>query len=258
MSLAGWVSWVLADAPRHTFLATVEGQASVVKGDSLLLLDDANSYWWLVRVLKTEDVGYIPAENIETPFERLARLNKHRNVDLAAPTAHDKSATDRSEREKVKGMIASKARSVSMSKSGEGSSGDSSGPRRVIFAPPTYVDHPGKTWISDGESDSGEEESGEEYEGEEGQEEERQAEQAQTINGNLSGHSVGPDMEPDDGVEWADQATIEQQRRMIANRQSESDTNTGAAQSNNPYLIARQNSSNDINGPSSPCDPFAP
>lgn len=69
---------------RHTFAATVEGQASVLKGDLLVLLDDANSYWWLVRVLKTEDVGYIPAENIETPYERLARLNKHRNVERAA------------------------------------------------------------------------------------------------------------------------------------------------------------------------------
>ena len=68
----------------HTFLATVEGQASVVKGDQLTLLDDTNSYWWLVRVLKTQAVGYIPAENIETPFERLARLNKHRNVGVSA------------------------------------------------------------------------------------------------------------------------------------------------------------------------------
>lgn len=67
----------------HTFLATVDGQASVVKGDKLLLLDDSNSYWWLVRVLKTQAVGYIPAENIETPWERLARLNKHRNVDVS-------------------------------------------------------------------------------------------------------------------------------------------------------------------------------
>jgi hypothetical protein len=69
----------------HTFTATVEGQASVVKGDSLFLMDDSNSYWWLVRVLKTQDVGYIPAENIETPYERLARLNKHRNVDVSTP-----------------------------------------------------------------------------------------------------------------------------------------------------------------------------
>ncbi|KIK96986.1 hypothetical protein PAXRUDRAFT_137204 [Paxillus rubicundulus Ve08.2h10] len=73
----------------HSFAATVEGQASVVKGDSLFLMDDTNSYWWLVRVLKTQDIGYIPAENIETPFERLARLNKHRNVDLAHATTQE-------------------------------------------------------------------------------------------------------------------------------------------------------------------------
>ncbi|CAG8458661.1 17609_t:CDS:2 [Funneliformis caledonium] len=68
----------------HTFQETVEGQASVDKGDSLTLLDDSNSYWWLVKVLKTAKVGYIPAENIETPYERLARLNKHRNVNLSS------------------------------------------------------------------------------------------------------------------------------------------------------------------------------
>ena len=70
----------------HSFAATVEGQANVVKGDSLYLMDDTNSYWWLVRVLKTQEVGYIPAENIETPFERLARLNKHRNIDVSIMT----------------------------------------------------------------------------------------------------------------------------------------------------------------------------
>jgi hypothetical protein len=70
----------------HSFAATVEGQANVVKGDSLYLMDDTNSYWWLVRVLKTQEVGYIPAENIETPFERLARLNKHRNIDVSIVT----------------------------------------------------------------------------------------------------------------------------------------------------------------------------
>jgi len=66
----------------HSFSASVEGQANVFKGDSLVLMDDSNSYWWLVKVLKTQEVGYIPAENIETPFERLARLNRHRNVDV--------------------------------------------------------------------------------------------------------------------------------------------------------------------------------
>ncbi|KAG0056330.1 hypothetical protein BGZ83_005449 [Gryganskiella cystojenkinii] len=71
----------------HTFVATQEGQASVVRNDALMLLEDVNVYWWLVRVLKTGVIGYIPAENIETPFERLARLNKYRNVGLSAPTA---------------------------------------------------------------------------------------------------------------------------------------------------------------------------
>jgi hypothetical protein len=49
----------------HTFVATQEGQASVVRNDSLMLLEDVNVYWWLVRVLKTGVIGYIPAENIE-------------------------------------------------------------------------------------------------------------------------------------------------------------------------------------------------
>lgn len=60
----------------------------MVKGDQLTLLDDSNSYWWLIRVLKTQAIGYIPAENIETPYERLARLNKHRNVDVSSLPLH--------------------------------------------------------------------------------------------------------------------------------------------------------------------------
>lgn len=66
----------------HTFVATVEGQANAIKGDTMVLLDDSNSYWWLVRVVKDSSIGYLPAEHIETPTERLARLNKHRNVDV--------------------------------------------------------------------------------------------------------------------------------------------------------------------------------
>jgi hypothetical protein len=83
----------------HTFVATVEGQANATKGDTMVLLDDSNSYWWLVRVVKDSsigetscrvslsdgkliDLGYLPAEHIETPTERLARLNKHRNIDV--------------------------------------------------------------------------------------------------------------------------------------------------------------------------------
>ena len=68
----------------HTFVATVEGQANATKGDTMVLLDDSNSYWWLVRVVKDSTIGYLPAEHIETPTERLARLNKHRNVDVSS------------------------------------------------------------------------------------------------------------------------------------------------------------------------------
>jgi len=77
----------------HSFAATVEGQANAIKGDMLVLLDDSNSYWWLVRIVKdhtvgktlyriSSPIGYLPAETIETPQERLARLNKHRNIDV--------------------------------------------------------------------------------------------------------------------------------------------------------------------------------
>ncbi|KAK2734938.1 hypothetical protein FQN55_002335 [Onygenales sp. PD_40] len=73
----------------HTFVATVEGQANATKGDTMVLLDDSNSYWWLVRVVKDQSIGYLPAEHIETPTERLARLNKHRNIDLSATMLGD-------------------------------------------------------------------------------------------------------------------------------------------------------------------------
>ncbi|RDA83955.1 hypothetical protein CP532_6910 [Ophiocordyceps camponoti-leonardi (nom. inval.)] len=75
----------------HTFVATVEGQANATKGDTMMLLDDSNSYWWLVRVVKDSSIGYLPAEHIETPTERLARLNKHRNIDLSATMLGDQA-----------------------------------------------------------------------------------------------------------------------------------------------------------------------
>jgi hypothetical protein len=42
----------------HTFVATVEGQANAQKGDTMVLLDDSNSYWWLVRVVKDSTIGW--------------------------------------------------------------------------------------------------------------------------------------------------------------------------------------------------------
>ncbi|KAL9104844.1 MAG: hypothetical protein Q9163_000230 [Psora crenata] len=79
----------------HTFVATVEGQANATKGDTMVLLDDSNSYWWLVRVVKDGSIGYLPAEHIETPLERLARLNKHRNLDLSQTMLGDQDEDKR-------------------------------------------------------------------------------------------------------------------------------------------------------------------
>jgi hypothetical protein len=43
----------------HNFVATVEGQANAAKGDTMVLLDDSNSYWWLVRVVKDSTIGQL-------------------------------------------------------------------------------------------------------------------------------------------------------------------------------------------------------
>ncbi|KLU89074.1 hypothetical protein MAPG_08051 [Magnaporthiopsis poae ATCC 64411] len=104
----------------HTFVATVEGQANATKGDTMVLLDDSNSYWWLVRVVKDSSIGYLPAEHIETPTERLARLNKHRNIDLSASMLGDQA-------EKPKNPIKSAMRRRKA--------------KGVTFAEPTYVDY---------------------------------------------------------------------------------------------------------------------
>ncbi|KAG9252601.1 SH3 domain-containing protein [Emericellopsis atlantica] len=102
----------------HTFVATVEGQANATKGDTMVLLDDSNSYWWLVRVVKDSSIGYLPAEHIETPTERLARLNKHRNVDLSAAMLGDNAAKQKSSFKAIRKRWKS-----------------------VTFAEPTYVDY---------------------------------------------------------------------------------------------------------------------
>ncbi|KAK1781781.1 hypothetical protein QBC45DRAFT_320474, partial [Copromyces sp. CBS 386.78] len=104
----------------HTFVATVEGQANATKGDTMVLLDDSNSYWWLVRVVKDSSIGYLPAEHIETPTERLARLNKHRNIDLSATMLGDQA-------DKPRNPIMSAMKRTKR--------------KTVQFAAPTYVDY---------------------------------------------------------------------------------------------------------------------
>ncbi|KAI1648514.1 uncharacterized protein F4817DRAFT_364382 [Daldinia loculata] len=121
----------------HTFVATVEGQANATKGDTMVLLDDSNSYWWLVRVVKDSSIGYLPAEHIETPTERLARLNKHRNIDLSATMLGDQA-------EKAKGTAIKTA--IRRRK------------KTVTFTAPTYVDYSDPEFSSDEEEDDSEKE----------------------------------------------------------------------------------------------------
>ncbi|KAJ5091627.1 hypothetical protein NUU61_006497 [Penicillium alfredii] len=118
----------------HNFVATVDGQANAAKGDTMVLLDDSNSYWWLVRVVKDGSIGYLPAEHIETPTERLARLNKHRNVDLSATMLGDNS--EKSKNPLKKAMRRRNAKTVN-------------------FTAPTYIEASDVEFSSDDDSEHG-------------------------------------------------------------------------------------------------------
>ncbi|KAK1961134.1 hypothetical protein LY78DRAFT_685099 [Colletotrichum sublineola] len=130
----------------HTFVATVEGQANATKGDTMVLLDDSNSYWWLVRVVKDSSIGYLPAEHIETPTERLARLNKHRNIDVVAPSMEEMNLSDLDQLSAT--MLGDQA--------GEKSKSTFKTTLRkkkktVAFAAPTFVDYSDYDYSSDEE-----------------------------------------------------------------------------------------------------------
>jgi hypothetical protein len=84
------------------FMATLEGQISVLRGEELELVDDSNSYWWAVKCISTGEIGYIPAENIETPEERLARLNRHRNAENTEARDNDRKGPLRKPKLSVK------------------------------------------------------------------------------------------------------------------------------------------------------------
>lgn len=66
----------------HTFVATVEGQANATKGDTMVLLDDSNSYWWLVRVVKDSSIGKSTELYVKTGtnMRRVLACGAHRNA----------------------------------------------------------------------------------------------------------------------------------------------------------------------------------
>ncbi|KAI0637597.1 hypothetical protein C8Q77DRAFT_1205752 [Trametes polyzona] len=196
----------------HSFAATVEGQANVVKGDSLFLMDDSNSYWWLVRVLKTQEVGYIPAENIETPFERLARLNKHRNVDLASATqAELQQSRDRlysSRTGSNQGHTPSPTPGTQAAASQQ-----SKGVRfRAEFGVHRYAP---AIWNDEEEEEEDVEWDDEDYSDEDPDLAEEWDERERTLNGSQAA-PLG--MEPDDGMSWEDGAAEEMQRERLQNQ----------------------------------------
>jgi hypothetical protein len=49
----------------QAFAATQPGQISVLPGDALQVLEDGHAYWWLVRGVATDEVGFVPCEQLE-------------------------------------------------------------------------------------------------------------------------------------------------------------------------------------------------
>lgn len=80
-------------------------------------------------------LGYLPAEHIETPTERLARLNKHRNIDLASNMLSD-NAHERTKNPLKKAMRRRNAKTVA-------------------FAAPTYVEASDYDYSTDEEGENG-------------------------------------------------------------------------------------------------------
>ncbi|EJU05975.1 hypothetical protein DACRYDRAFT_112789 [Dacryopinax primogenitus] len=214
---------------RH-FVATIEGQASVSKGDAMCLMDDSNSYWWLVKVLRSEDIGYIPAENIETPIERLARLNKHRNVDLAAATQAERDAHPA-----LSALAARRARDLQSSSANSSRRGtppnipntnranSSNSKARVIFSTNFVIhNYPPAVWDTPlgEEHDSGSEEGDWEQEGMEVEDSTGELEpegardqEMEVDTEGMDAHANGvgltsweDELEPDDGIPWSGEA----------------------------------------------------
>ncbi|KAJ1911839.1 protein phosphatase regulator [Mycoemilia scoparia] len=69
------------------FPAMVEGQVTVHQGEKMVLLDDSNAYWWLVQLVSNDEIGFIPADNVEMAGEKLARVNRRRNLKRCLPAS---------------------------------------------------------------------------------------------------------------------------------------------------------------------------
>ncbi|KAJ1926556.1 protein phosphatase regulator [Tieghemiomyces parasiticus] len=71
------------------FVRMVDGQVTVRESEELMLLDESNQFWWLV-LKDTGDIGYIPADNIETRELKQARINRDLNVEAVKQIDRDR------------------------------------------------------------------------------------------------------------------------------------------------------------------------
>lgn len=78
----------------ESFVATQEGQLTVEKNEQLYLLNDDHYYWWYVQHYDSPDMGFVPAELVEFPNERLARQNSLRNQKVAPGSPSDRSTDE--------------------------------------------------------------------------------------------------------------------------------------------------------------------
>ncbi|KAL2201178.1 hypothetical protein P885DRAFT_25965 [Corynascus similis CBS 632.67] len=105
----------------HTFVATVEGQANATKGDTMVLLDDSNSYWWL---LSASMLGDQP-DKARNPIRSAMKRRKTKNVQFAAPTYVDYSDVDYStEEEDADARISAQQQQEQQSQQSRQSSGN--------------------------------------------------------------------------------------------------------------------------------------
>lgn len=65
------------------FTATQKGQVSVSRNSEIELISDKHWYWWFVKVTLSGVEGFVPADLLERPSERLARLNSQLNVKMS-------------------------------------------------------------------------------------------------------------------------------------------------------------------------------
>ncbi|PWA01326.1 hypothetical protein BB558_002573 [Smittium angustum] len=66
-----------------------DGQASILRNDSLEIINDSDPDWWLVHVDRSGQVGYVDSELIETSLERLARTNQYKNLRMLSAFSPD-------------------------------------------------------------------------------------------------------------------------------------------------------------------------